>query len=197
MRYLKLVFLTVSCIKNYVFSLNLQVYGEMPKEHVCDEYERLEHVEEYITRLEIFKDADGILAYNKVAYADEYKIYRQTFDDYFLKEICTSSTGEVSIRARAWKHSRTKPRASQFSPEKINCEYPYYRNGTTSVPQTKGPMNHFIEYKVCETASTCSITARTINLGVDEERNKPVEEGCVFSIYKPYVTIAAFLSSRP
>ncbi|OMH81231.1 hypothetical protein AX774_g5317 [Zancudomyces culisetae] len=162
----------------YYTNINTQV----PNDGGCARYTSPNYVADAIDRLGILADIEYILAYQKTSYANDFKSNMRTYNDYFLKEVCTSTDGIVSTHAKEWytnEFYNDRPVPTQ------GCEYPYFKNGVGYPAYARGKMGHFVEYRICELEFECSITASVINLDEGEERNSPVEDGCTFSVINP------------
>ncbi|OMH79480.1 hypothetical protein AX774_g7109 [Zancudomyces culisetae] len=163
----------------------------------CERYTGLRSASFAIYKLRLLDHVKNIRFYEKTFYADEYKASPGYYYDYILRKVCNSASASTSTDTRTHQigvvgwHSNNKgndhPPAS-----KGGCKYIYQKEGSVGINYAVGRMNHVVEYSVCDKISTCVVSATVFNLKDGEERNKPVQHGCVFSMYTPRLATSDF-----
>ncbi|OMH79817.1 hypothetical protein AX774_g6762 [Zancudomyces culisetae] len=180
-----LFFIHITHIVSNVSCYFTLVSREIAKKNGCNGYKALKHVTDAINHLGVLKSVQKVYAYEKIVYSNQHRAELRGYSDLILKERCTLDTGEILVSARPWYSGNENINPP---PKKDNCIYPFNEMSTSGISQAVGEMDYLVEYKVCEKPTTCTITAYVVSLRTGEERTLPIERGCDFSIYAPYIS---------
>ncbi|OMH86003.1 hypothetical protein AX774_g467 [Zancudomyces culisetae] len=100
--------------------------------------------------------------------------------------MCVFNSGEVTIRAQ---HLYSISGRDVHPLPKSGCTYLFYEVETVAPSALKGPIEHLVEYSVCETKNGCLLEAKTISLDFGKTRSMPIKNNCKFSLFMPHFSL--------